>query len=167
MKAKLQNFLKTVIERGLSIATYIFPFLEITVYFSGRVCYSSNDVGLKVIFAHYLYPLMLMYEKYMYVIFIAMIGIFLAASRNSLPLTKFLRFNVLQAILLDIVCACVGQIYMACPTVFKLSTFGIMFANFVFVGTLCWIMYSIVIISLGRFPVLPIVSRAANIHLRR
>ena len=53
MKTKLQEFLKTVLERGLSIATYIFPFLEITVYFSSRVCYSSNDIGLKVIYANY------------------------------------------------------------------------------------------------------------------
>jgi hypothetical protein len=28
-------------------------------------------------------------------------------------------------------------------------------------------MYSILIISLGRFPVLPVISRAANIHLQR
>jgi hypothetical protein len=27
--------------------------------------------------------------------------------------------------------------------------------------------YSILIISLGRFPVLPVISRAANIHLQR
>ena len=167
MKTKLQEFLKTVLERGLSIATYIFPFLEITVYFSSRVCYSSNDIGLKVIYNDYLYPLMLFYEKNVYLIFIAMVAIFLMCSRKSLPLTKFLRFNVLQAILLDIICACVGQIYMACPTVFKLSPFGIMFANFIFLGTFCWIMYSILIISLGRFPVLPVISRAANIHLQR
>jgi len=167
MKTKLQEFLKTVLERGLSIATYIFPFLEITVYFSSRVCYSSNDIGLKVIYANYLYPLLLIYEKNVYLIFIAMVAIFLMCSRKSLPLTKFLRFNVLQAILLDIICACVGQIYMACPTVFKLSTFGIMFANFIFLGVTCWIVYSIIIIALGRFPVLPIISRAANIHLQR
>ena len=167
MKTNLQELLKTVLERGLSIATYIFPFLEITVYFSSRVCYSSNDIGLKVIYNNYLYPLMLFYEKNVYLIFIAMVAIFLMCSRKSLPLTKFLRFNVLQAILLDIICACVGQIYMACPTVFKLSPFGIMFANFIFLGTFCWIMYSILIISLGRFPVLPVISRAANIHLQR
>ena len=167
MKTNLQELLKTVLERGLSIATYIFPFLEITVYFSSRVCYSSNDIGLKVIYANYLYPLMLFYEKNVYLIFIAMVAVFLMCSRKSLPLTKFLRFNVLQAILLDIICACVGQIYMACPTVFKLSPFGIMFANFIFLGTFCWIMYSILIISLGRFPVLPVISRAANIHLQR
>ena len=167
MKTKLQEFLKTVLERGLSIATYIFPFLEITVYFSSRVCYSSNDIGLKVIYANYLYPLMLFYEKNVYLIFIAMVAIFLMCSRKSLPLTKFLRFNVLQAILLDIICACVGQIYMACPTVFKLSPFGIMFANFIFLGTFCWIMYSILIISRGRSPVLQAISRALNIHLQR
>jgi hypothetical protein len=27
-------------------------------------------------------------------------------------------------------------------------------------------MYSIMIISIGRFPVLPVISRAANIHLQ-
>ena len=167
MKTNLQELLKTVLERGLSIATYIFPFLEITVYFSSRVCYSSNDIGLKIIYQNYLFPLMVFYEKNVYLIFIGMVGIFLMCSRKSLPLTKFLRFNVLQAILLDIICACVGQIYMACPTVFKLSPFGIMFANFIFLGTFCWIMYSILIISLGRFPVLPVISRAANIHLQR
>ena len=81
MKTKLQEFLKTVLERGLSIATYIFPFLEITVYFSSRVCYSSNDIGLKVIYANYLYPLMLFYEKNVYLIFIAMVAIFLMCSK--------------------------------------------------------------------------------------
>merc|ERR1711970_1195009 len=106
MKTNLQELLKTVLERGLSIATYIFPFLEITVYFSSRVCYSSNDIGLKIIYQNYLFPLTVFYEKNVYLIFIGMVGIFLMCSRTSLPLTKFLRFNVIQAILLDIICAC-------------------------------------------------------------
>jgi len=167
MKTNLQELLKTVLERGLSIATYIFPFLEITVYFSSRVCYSSNDIGLKIIYQNYLFPLMVFYEKNVYLIFIGMVGIFLMCSRTSLPLTKFLRFNVIQAILLDIICACTGQIYVVCPTIFKLSSFGLMFANFIFLGTTFWIMYSIMIISIGRFPVLPVISRATNIHLQR
>ena len=93
MKTNLQELLKTVLERGLSIATYIFPFLEITVYFSSRVCYSSNDIGLKIIYQNYLFPLMVFYEKNVYLIFIGMVGIFLMCSRTSLPLTKFLRFK--------------------------------------------------------------------------
>jgi hypothetical protein len=164
---KLQALLKKLLERGVSVATYIFPFLQVTVYFAARVCYSSNDIGFKVTYANFLHPLILFYNQNVYMISIAMVGIFLLCSRNSLPMTKFLRFNVLQAILLDIICSCVGQIYMACSVTFKLSTFGVMFANFVYVGTLSWIAYSIVIISLGRFPVLPFISRAANIHLQR
>ena len=163
----LQKFVKTFLERGLSIATYIFPFLEITFYFSNRVCYSCSDIQLKAIYANVFYPLILVYEKYVYLIFIIMVGIFFICSRGLVPLTKFLRFNVLQAILLNILCACIGQIYMASPTFLKLSIFGTMFANFIYIGTICWIGYSIIIISLGRFPILPIISRAANIHLRR
>jgi len=163
----LQVSLKKLLERGVSVATYIFPFLEVTTYFAPQVCYSSTDIGLKITYTKFLHPLILFYNQNVYLIFIAMVGIFLLCSRNSLPMTKFLRFNVLQTILLDIVCSCIGQIYMACSIAFKLSTFGVMFANFVYVGTLSWIAYSIVIISLGRFPVLPVISRAANIHIQR
>jgi len=167
MKTNLQKLLKNLLERVICIAIYIFPFLEITVYFATQVCYSANDMGFKVIYTNLLHPLILFYDKNVYLVFIAMVSIFLLCSRNSLPLTKFLRFNVLQAILLDIICACMGQVYMTSPILFKTSTFGIMFANFTYFGTLSWIIYSILIISLGRFPVLPIISRAANIHLQR
>ena len=85
MKTNLQELLKTVLERGLSIATYIFPFLEITVYFSSRVCYSSNDIGLKIIYQNYLFPLMVFYEKNVYLIFIGMVGIFLMCSQYPSP----------------------------------------------------------------------------------
>lgn len=163
----LQAFVKVLFERGLSIATYIFPFSEVTVYFSSRVCYDSNDLGLKIIYAYYLDPLILFYVKYVYLIFIAMVGLFFICSRDIVPLPKFLRFNILQAILLDIVCACIGQIYMVLPTSFRLSVFGLIFSKFIFLGTIYWIGYSIFLISLGRFPILPIISRAANIHLRR
>jgi len=163
----LPQFVKAFLERSLSIVAYISPFIEVTVYFANRVCYSSNDIGLKILYAKHLYPIMVFYEKNVYLIFGLMVGIFLVCARNTVPLTKFLRFNVLQAILMDIICACIGQIYMAFPTAFKLSIFGVMFAKFVFLGTICWIIYSMFIISLGRFPVLPVVSKAANIHLQR
>jgi len=167
MTDKIQQFFKVILERMLSIASYIFPFSEVTVYFSSQVCYSSNEVGLKLIYANHLYPLILFYEKYVYLIFAFMVGIFFVCSKNLIPTTKFLSYNIIQSILLNIMIACGGQIYLACPTSFKLSILGLILANSAFLGTIFWIGYSIFIISLGRFPILPIISRAANIHLRR
>ena len=119
------KFFKSFFERILATVGYIFPFMDVTVYYSNQVCYRSNDIGLKLMYVRHFYPMLVIYEKYVYIIFGLMIGIFLVCSRNKLPyLTEFVRFNIMQAILLDIVCSCIGQIYAACPTIFKFSIFG-------------------------------------------
>jgi hypothetical protein len=162
------KFFKSLFERILATVGYIFPFMDVTVYYSNQVCYRSNDIGLKLMYVRHFYPMLVIYEKYVYIIFGLMIGIFLVCSRNKLPyLTEFVRFNIMQAILLDIVCSCIGQIYAACPTIFKFSIFGTLFANAAFIGTIFYIIYCIAIILLGRLPVVPIVSEAAKIHLKR
>jgi hypothetical protein len=161
------RYIEAFLERSLSSATYIFSFMSIIYYFSSSLCYSSDDMNLRMMNVKFFYPLTLFYGEHVYLIFSLMVGIFFICSRNLLPFTKFIRFNVLQAILLSILCTCISQIYMAAPTAIRLSTSGLIFSKFAFFGATSFIIYSIFIIWLGRFPVLPIVSKAANIYLKR
>ena len=96
-----------------------------------------------------------------------MIWIFIVCSRGSVPLTKFLRFNVIQAILLNIICSCSGVIFSFLPIVLRESMIGIIFANFLFLGVVLIIAYSSLLIVYGRYPRIPILSEAAKLQVQR
>ena len=108
------------------------------------------------------------YQDNTYFAFALMIGIFFICSKGSLPLSKFVRFNIIQAILLYIICSCVGQILgIYCPAFIRESTIGIVLANFVYLGTIVLILYSSVLILFGRYPRIPVISEAARIQVQR
>ena len=96
-----------------------------------------------------------------------MIGIFIGCSRGSLPLTKYARFNVIQAILLNIICSCIGSIYTFLPVVLRESVIGAIIANFLYLGLVLLILYSSVLIFYGRYPKIPVISEAAKIQVQR
>ena len=96
-----------------------------------------------------------------------MIWIFLICSRGSIRLTKFVRFNIIQAILLNIVCSCIGSIYAFLPIILRESTIGILLANFLYLGTVIIIVYSSFLILCGRYPKIPILTEAAKLQVQR
>ena len=108
MNNNLKSFCVKVFERGLAISAYIFPIIEISYSFGPKVFSGTNNIFLNYCYFNYIAKLNVIYTNNVYLIFVLMVGIFMVCSRGTLPLSKFLRYNVIQAILLNILCSCVG-----------------------------------------------------------
>lgn len=163
----LLPYLVPLAERLLSISAFIFPFIEVASYFGPKVFLSTESATLRSFYLNYLVKLSSFYTDNNLLIFIFMVWVFIICSRGSIPLTKFVRFNVIQAILLNIICSCSGVIFTFLPIVLRESLLGIIFANFLFLGIVLLIGYSSLLIAYGRFPRIPILSEAAKLQVQQ
>ena len=154
-------------ERGLSILAFIFPFIEVASYFGPKVFLGTESIALRSFYLNHLTKLTSFYTNNNLLIFIFMVWVFILCSRGSVPLTKFVRFNIIQAILLNIICSCLGVIFTFCPIVLRESMIGIILANFLFLGVSLLIGYSSLLIIYGRFPRIPILSEAAKLQVQQ
>lgn len=170
MKRKIKALLPNLItlgERLLSIAAFIFPFIEVASYFGPKVFLSTESLALKSFYLNNLVKISTFYTDNNLLIFIFMVWVFITCSRGSLPLTKFVRFNIIQAILLNIICSCAGVIFTFLPIVLRESMLGVIFANFLFLGIVLLIAYSSLLITYGRYPRIPVLSEAAKLQLQQ
>jgi uncharacterized membrane protein len=163
----MKMFLQKICERGISVAAVIFPFIEISYYFGAKVFLSTDTLALKIFYFNYIAKLSSFYEANIYLIFILMVGIFITCSRGTLPLTKFVRFNIIQAILLNIICSCIGSCFAYAPIILRESAIGILLANSLFLGMIIIMLYSSLLIAYGRYPKIPILSEAARLQVQR
>ena len=163
----LLPYLIPLAERGLSITAFIFPLTEVISYFGPKVFLGTESEVLRNFYLTYLLKLTTFYTENNLVIFIFMVWIFITCSRGAVPLTKFLRFNVIQAILLNIICSCVGVTFTFLPIVLRESMIGLIFANFSLLGMVVLISYSSLLIIYGRFPRIPVISEAARMQVQQ
>ena len=163
----IKTYLIKIGERCIAIAAFIFPFIEISYYFGAKVFLSTESLALKLFYVNYIAKLASFYEANIYFVFIMMVGIFIVCSRGTVPLTKFVRFNVIQAILLNIICSCIGSIFAFLPIVLRESTIGILLANFLYLGTILVMAYASLLILYGRYPKIPVLSEAARLQVQR
>ncbi len=163
----MKTYLILIFERFVSILSFIFPFIELSYYFGAKVFLSTESLSLKTFYVNYIQKLSNFYADNVYVIFILMVGIFIICSRGTIALTKYARFNIIQAILLNIICSCIGSIYAFLPIVLRESTIGILLANFLYLGLVILIMYSSLLIFYGRYPKIPVISEAAKLQVQR
>ena len=163
----LLPYLKTFAERAISICAFSFPFIEVASYFGPKVFLSTESIALRSFYFEHLVKISTFYTNNNLLIFIFMVWVFIVCSRGSVPLTKFVRFNVIQAILLNIVCSCSGVIFTFLPIVLRESMLGSIFANFLFLGIVLLIAYSSLLITYGRYPKIPILSEAAKLQVQQ
>jgi hypothetical protein len=156
-----------IFERGLSIVAFIFPFIELSYYFGAKVFLSTESLFLKSVYLNYIQKLSNFYAANIYFIFILMVGVFIICSRGTLPLSKYARFNIIQAILLNIICSCLGSIFMFLPIILRESAIGVLMANFLYLGLIVLILYSSLLIFYGRYPTIPVVSEAAKLQVQQ
>ena len=142
-------------------------FIEVTSYFGPKVFLSTENLALRSFYLTHLVKVSTFYTDNNLLIFIFMVWVFLVCGRGSVPLTKFLRFNVIQAILLSIICSCSGVIFTFLPIVLRESMLGVIFANFLFLGIVLLIGYSSLLIVYGRYPRIPILSDAAKLQVQQ
>ena len=163
----LLKYLTPLAERVLSIAAFIFPFTEVTCYFAPKVFLSTESYTLRSFYLNHLVKISSFYTENNLLIFIFMVWVFITCSRGSAPLTKFVRFNVIQAILLNIICSCIGVVFTFLPVVLRESMIGVIFANFLYLGIVLLIAYSSLLIAYGRYPRIPVLSEAAKLQVQQ
>jgi len=163
----ISPFLITFAERALSIAAFIFPFIEVVSYFGPKVFLNTESLALRVFYSTHIEKISRFYTDNNLLIFIFMVWVFIVCARGSVPLTKYVRYNVIQAILLNIICSCSGVIFTFLPIVLRESMVGVIFANFLFLGIVLLIAYSSLLIAYGRFPKIPVLSDAAKLQVQQ
>lgn len=163
----MRAFLIKVGERSIAILAYIFPFIEICYWFGAKVFLSTESVALQMFYLNNIAKLSKFYEANIYLIFIFMVGIFIVCSRGTVPLTKFVRFNVIQAILLNIIVTCLGIVFGYLPVIIRESVLGVMISNAIYLGIVLTMLYSALLIFYGRYPRIPVLSEAAKLQVQR
>lgn len=164
---KFKNFLPQIFERCLAIMAFYFPFVEVSAYFGPKVFLSTDSVALRTFYSQHILKLSNFYAENNLLIFIFMIWVFISCSRGTFPLTKYARFNIIQAILLHIICSCLGVTFAFLPPLIKESIFGVVFANFLYLGLVILIAYSSLLILYGKYPKIPVVSEAAKLQVQQ
>jgi hypothetical protein len=109
-----------------------------------------------------LQPLIAFYFGFPFAQLIIFFVLFLAVVRNE-RISYFIRFNTLQALLIDILLFLIGLVLNLLPS------FGLIsetLYNVVFIGTLAVCAYSIVQSILGRYAEIPSFSQAVYAQLR-
>ena len=155
-------------QRILPLPAYIFPILEVIYYFGLKLCIALDSPFIKSFCLLYIIPLRSFYEQNLLLLFAVMVVIFTVCSKGSVPLPKFIRFNIIQAILLNIAISCLGQIYFLCPLQVRESY---LLTNLIInpgaLGLIFVIIYACGLILVGRYPRFPILSEAARLQTQR
>ena len=156
-------------ERIVSLVGLIFPFLEVHVVLGPKVLCNTNNADFNIFFkTHLVGPIAELYSNQAnhMISFILMVIVFDACVRKTIPLTLFSRFNIIQGVLLDVICSFLGITYSQLSYLVRESTFGELLANVASFGIVGFILYSIFMILFGRYPKIPIVSEGARLNVQ-
>ncbi|WP_009634290.1 Tic20 family protein [Synechocystis sp. PCC 7509] len=147
----------TIKERIFACLPYLLPLIEGIIF--GRFLFAQVP-ELELFFVP-IAPLIILYEKFPIISLVVFFALFLLVVRNE-SIAHFIRFNTMQAILIDIV-------LFLCS--FGLKIFGNSFAaeilsNTVFIGLVAAVGYSVIQSALGRYAEVPVISEAVYMQVR-
>jgi hypothetical protein len=173
---KDEDITRKICERGLSIIAYIIPFVEISSTLALKVFLSADSQFLRFFYFTYIAPLTEFYRTNIYLCFALMLTLFIVCAKGKvpftngkkkLPLTNFVRFNIIQAILINVVASCISIVYSDLPVGIQESTFGLIIATGIYLWVLMLILSSIIVIIFGRWPTIPVISQAAKLQVQK
>ncbi len=153
---------QTPIDRFFGSLAYLLPILD--VYSFGRFVFEQFPVVEQLY--QLLAPLMLIYSL-PFGSFALFLGLYLGVVNNP-RISRFIRFNVLQAILIGILISLCGLVlrYILLPIVGGGEVTQVLM-NVVFFGTLAASMYGIVMSALGKYAEFAQLSEAAHMQIDR
>jgi uncharacterized membrane protein len=165
-KMKFDKSKITIIDRLSSIIPYSLPLLEGLQNF-GQQILPDYPFGIMTIYKKTFMPLVLFYVTNPALAFIAFFVLYylFVRSKSPLPNRPFIRFNVLQSILLFLINSLLGAIFRALPIEFRMSLYGLMFCNTLFWFVLSTISYSIFKALEGKYARIPVISQAVRIQV--
>lgn len=165
-KIKFDGSKITVIDRFGSIMPYLLPLLEGLQNF-GQQILPDYPFGIMTIYKKTFMPLVLFYVTHPALAFIAFFVLYylFVRAKSPLPNRPFIRFNVLQSILLFLINSLLGAIFRALPIEFRMSLYGLMFCNTLFWFVLSTISYSIFKSLEGKYARIPVISQAVRMQI--
>jgi hypothetical protein len=158
---------RVLLDKVLCICGFIFPTVELCASLAGKVLLSTGSPTMRRLYSKYLARIGMFYLQNVYACFAVMLVVFLSCSRGRRGLTKFVRFNVVQAVLMSIVIQCFSVCWPVVPFTFRESFVGQVITNSFFWGAILTIFYCIALILLGRYPKIPLLSDAARLQVMR
>lgn len=162
---KSQNDI-TIIDRFGSILPYWLPLLEGLQNF-GQQILPDYPFSLMSLYKKTLMPLVIFYVTHptlAFIIFFILYYLFVRA-KSPIPDRPFIRFNVLQSILLFLINSLLGATFRALPIEFRMSLYGLMLCNTLFWFVLSTIVYSIFKSIEGKYAKIPVISQAVRIQI--
>ena len=156
----------TLVDRFSSILPYWLPLLEGLQNF-GQQILPDYPFHLMSIYKRTLMPLVIFYVTHpalAFVIFFVLYYLFVR-TKSPIPDRPFIRFNVLQSILLFLINSLLGATFRALPIEFRTSLYGLMLCNTLFWFVLSTIMYSVMKSIQGKYARIPVISQAVRIQI--
>lgn len=160
------------VDKILSMLAYGLPMIETLYFFGDRVFLYSGDLTLQVFYFKYLSAPILFYQSHIYVFLFITLAVFQLCARNSIPmsegrlgLSRFLRLNVLQAILLQVLITCSGQVFVLSPGWVRLTIMGSLISTSFMIGVGGLVLYAIFLITIGRYPLIPIITASSRLQI--
>lgn len=167
--SKIDNHKKksiTVLDRFSSILPYGLPLLEGLQHF-GQQILPDYPFHLMSLYKKTLMPIVFFYVTHpalVFIIFFLLYYLFVRA-KSPIPDRPFIRFNVLQSILLFLINSLLGTTFRALPIEFRMSLYGVMLCNTLFWFVLSTIIYSVLKSIEGKYSHIPVISQAVRIQI--
>ena len=156
----------TILDRCGSILPYWLPLLEGLQNF-GQQILPDYPFSLMSLYKKTLMPFVIFYVTHpalAFVTFFVLYYLFVRA-KSPLPNRPFIRFNVLQSILLFLINSLLGATFRALPIEFRMSLYGLMLCNTLFWFVLSTIIYSVIKSIEGKYAKIPVISQAVRIQI--
>jgi uncharacterized membrane protein len=156
----------TVVDRIGSILPYGLPLLEGLQNF-GQQILPDYPFSIMSIYKKTLMPFVLFYvtnPALAFIVFFVLYYLFVRP-KSPIPDRPFIRFNVLQAILLFLINSLLGATFRALPIEFRMSLYGLMLCNTLFWFVLSTIVYSILKALDGKYAKIPVISQAVRMQI--
>ena len=151
----------TVSERIFASLPYLLPLIDGLEF--GSFLFRQFPV-LQVLLLPLL-PLLQIYRVIPFAGLIIFFALFLLVVRNE-RISHFIRFNTMQAILIDIVLILCGLIVPLLAQGIQISFIVETIYNMIFLGVLAAFIYSVVQSLLGRYAEIPTISEAVYMQVR-
>lgn len=156
----------TIVDRLSSTFPYWLPLLEGLQNF-GQQILPDYPLSIMSIYKKTLMPFVLFYVTHpalAFIVFFILYYLFVRA-KSPIPDRPFIRFNVLQSILLFLINSLLGATFRALPIEFRMSLYGLILCNTLFWFVLSTIFYSVVKAVEGKYAKIPVISQAVRIQI--
>ena len=156
----------TILDRCSSIFPYWLPLLEGLQNF-GQQILPDYPFRLMSLYKQTLMPFVIFYVTHPALAFITFFVLYylFVRAKSPIPDRPFIRFNVLQSILLFLINSLLGAVFRALPIEFRMSLYGLLLCNTLFWFVLSAISYSTLKSIEGQYAKIPVISQAVRIQI--